>query len=264
MDFVGQERLFNIINSYSLKNMPHTILLLGEEGCGKKTVVKYLANKLKLRLIEVNSAVESDKLIEFQQSVLKSLFLIDLSKLRLEKEQNQFLKFIEEPSKNNYVILINTSEVGILQTVLNRCVKLRFEPYTVDQLKRIKRFNNEEIYKVCRTPGQLNSVSEQSFIEMNKLCETVVNKIKIASYANTISIATKINYKEDYNKFDFSAFLNLLEKTAEDTYLKSNNNYALTIYLCVNKAKQKLVQNSGMAKEAFMISLLDEMWRKTR
>lgn len=264
MDFVGQEKLLDRINGYSLKNMPHTILLLGEEGCGKKTVVRYLANKLNLKLIQVDSALSQDKIIEYQQSALKSLYLIDLTKLSLEKEQNQFLKFIEEPSKNAYVVLIDTSEVGILQTVLNRCIKLIFEPYTKEQLRQIKNFADDAIYKVCRTPGQLAYVSESSFAEMSKLCESIVLKIHTASYANTISIAARINYKEDYSKFDFSTFLNMLEKTAEELYLKMRDRQALTIYLCLNEYRQKLAQNGNLAKEAFMTSLLDELWRRTR
>jgi DNA polymerase III delta prime subunit len=264
MDFVGQEKLLKTINGYSWKTMPHTILLLGEEGCGKKTIVRYLASKLNLKLIQVDYSISQDKIIEYQQSALKSLYLIDMTQLRLEKSQNQFLKFIEEPSKNAYIVLINTSEVGILPTVMNRCVKLRFEPYTKEQLRQIKAFDDDNIYKVCRTPGQLACISESSFTEMSKLCESIVLKINSASYANTLSIATKINYKEDYDKFDFSTFLNALEKTTEDLYLKMRDRQALIVYLCINEYRQKLAQNGNISKEAFMTSFLDELWRRTR
>lgn len=264
MDFIGQERLLNKINGYSSQTMPHSILLIGEEGCGKKTIVKYIANKLNLRLVELNSAPGADKIIDFQQNAVRSLFLIDLTKLRLERDQNQFLKFIEEPSDNAYIILTNTTDIGILPTIANRCVKLKFEPYAKEQLKQIKKLGDDRIYNICRTPGQLAFISEESFADMRKLCETIVAKLGVASYANTISIATKVNYKDQYGKFDFSAFLRLLEKTAEDAYIDAKNAQALQIYLGVAKAKSKLAQNGSLAKEPFMISLLDRLWKETR
>lgn len=264
MEFVGQEQLFKTINGYTLKTMPHTILLLGEEGCGKKTIVKYIANKLKLELTVINKKIEPEQLTEYQQSAIKRLYMIDLTELRLEKDQNQFLKFIEEPSENSYIILINTSEIGILQTVLNRCVKLRFEPYTTEQLKQIKSFNNDFVYKVCKTPGQLSQLSEEKVIDMYNVCDTIVHKLNIASYPNTISIAARINYKEDYKKFDFTTFLNMLEAVASESYLKENNLLALHIYLYSVSRRQGLVQNSSIAKENFMLSYLDGLWRAIR
>ena len=36
---VGQDKLLNIINSCSLDTLPRTIMLLGSEGSGKKTIV---------------------------------------------------------------------------------------------------------------------------------------------------------------------------------------------------------------------------------
>ena len=71
----------------------------------------------------------------------QSIYLIDLNDFT-EKQQNQFLKLIEEPSVNVYIALIAESEIGILDTILNRCIKYRLEPYTKAQLQEICLQNN--------------------------------------------------------------------------------------------------------------------------
>ena len=264
MEFVGQKNLLKTLNGYTFQTLPHTILLLGEDGCGKKTIVKYISNKFGLELIEIDNKVLPENLIDYQHRVVKTLYLIDLSKFALEKAQNQFLKFIEEPSDSVYVVLINTSEVGILPTILNRCQKLRFEPYNINELKQIKQFDNELIYKVCKTPGQLKNIDDKKINELYSLCSTMTHKIQAAPYANMISIAPRINYKEDYTKFDFETFLNMLEYVSITSFIQEQNNTAAKIYLYVSKRRQELLQNSRIQKEPFMINLLDELWKETR
>lgn len=264
MSFIGQQKLFKVINSYTSKTLPHTLLFIGPDGCGKKTIAKFLANKLGFDFVKITSNVDYTTLMEYQQKPIRTIYLIDLSQLRLEKDQNKFLKFIEEPSNTVYTILINNSEANILQTILNRCVKLRFESYTIEQLKQIKLFDNELVYKVCTTPGQLNNVDAKKINDLYDLCKAISTKIAQTSYANMLSIVPRINYKEDYNKFEINTFLNMLEVVAFQEYINNENKSALQIYLVVTKRRQALLQNSNIAKETFMTSLLDQLWKETR
>ena len=43
---IGQARLVNIINNYTMSTLPKFLLFFGVMGCGKKTFAKYLADKL--------------------------------------------------------------------------------------------------------------------------------------------------------------------------------------------------------------------------
>ena len=264
MDFVGQEALFKTINGWTPQTAPKTILLLGEEGCGKKTVVKYIANRLGLEFIDVCGGLTPERLIDWQQSPIRRLYQIDLTKLALDKDQNQFLKFIEEPSPAAYIALIAESEAGILPTVLNRCVKLRFAPYSVENLKKVKAFSNEALYLICRTPGKLKNASEKGLGEMQALCDAIVTKFDKAPYPNALSIVPRINYKDNYSKFDFCGFLDMLEDTAKKSYIESGSELAYKIYMHVAKRRDELGQNGRIAKEAFMTSLMDGLWRETR
>ena len=151
MEFIGQQALLNILSSYTLSTLPKTILFIGEKGCGKRTVAKILANRLNLELVTFESDFAGEDLVEFQQKPVETLYMIDLANFS-EKQQNQFLKFIEEPSPYVYVLLIAESESGVLDTILNRCMKYQFENYSVDQLKQIAEYTNVLIYMTTYFP----------------------------------------------------------------------------------------------------------------
>jgi len=278
-EFVGQKKLLKTINSYTLQSLPHTILLLGEEGSGKKTIVKILSNKLSMPIVNIFDEVVkrwtpgkppsrpeiiTELLNDYTIRALHTIYVVDISYFDTENYQNQFLKFIEEPPAYAHIILINISEAGILPTIINRCQKLRTEPYKIGELKQIKKFDNELAYKVCKTPGQLNSIDEKTLTDMYNLCSTMVDKITITPYANMMSIAARINYKEDYNKFDFETFLNMLEYVSLDKFISGKNDIARKMYLYTIKRRQELIINTSVQKEPFMINLLDGLWKEVK
>ncbi len=129
VNVIGQPKLMSTINSYTIQTLPKSLMFVGPTGCGKHTLAKYIANKFELDFIEIDEKISSVDLEDFLYSTLDTVYLIDLNKFS-EKQQNQFLKFIEEPTKSVYVILITNSEVNVLNTILNRCIKFSFEPYT--------------------------------------------------------------------------------------------------------------------------------------
>jgi DNA polymerase III gamma/tau subunit len=135
---IGQANLLKKLDSFDTNTLPRAILLIGEEGCGKKTVSRYLASKLNLKLVDIKEKIEPEQLVNYQYCLNKTLFVIDLRNFLTKegKNQNNFLKFIEEPGKNAYIMLLANSEVGILPTILNRCAKFYFESYTIEDLKK--------------------------------------------------------------------------------------------------------------------------------
>lgn len=258
---IGQTKLIEKLNSYSLDTLPKSILFLGPIGSGRKTLIRNLADRLNLEIVEVTEKVDSEKIVEYQQSPNKKLYLIDLNDFT-EKQQNQFLKLIEEPSVNVYIALIAESEIGILDTILNRCIKYRLEPYTRAQLQEICLQNNYEItdliFEVAKTPGAIMTLDINKLDELYSLCTNIVNKIIYASIANTTSISTKINYKEDYDKYDFKMFFNMLIHCAFEKYLEDQSELALKIYLFTSNYVKDL-QIKTLNKESFVINFLLEL-----
>ena len=121
-NIIGQEKLVNKLKSYTFISMPKTLLFIGESGCGKHFISNRLSKYLGVDLVEITTQTTAEELVEYYQSSLPRIYLINLSSF-VEKQQHKFLKFIEEPSSNMRVVLTAESEVGILPTILNRCIK---------------------------------------------------------------------------------------------------------------------------------------------
>ena len=262
---IGQEKLVKALEGYTLETAPKTILFLGQSGCGKSWIANAFAKQLDLEVVVVQPDSTAEKLIEYYQCPINKMYLIDLKEIT-EKDQNKFLKFIEEPSKTMNIILMAESTVGILPTILNRCVKYVFEPYTPEQLKQFDWAVNcsEEIaYEICKTPGQLLELSADNLDQALGLCRAIVSSVDKASYANTLSIVTKINLKDDAKKIDFKLFFDLMTYAAFDDYKKNNNELSFKIYLYTIRQQAKAL-NINVAKEAFLLNYLDNIWRLAR
>ena len=262
---IGQEKLVKALEGYTLETAPKTILFLGQSGCGKSWIANAFAKQLDLEVVVVQPDSTAEKLIEYYQCPINKMYLIDLKDI-VEKDQNKFLKFIEEPSKTMNIILMAESTVGILPTILNRCVKYVFEPYTPEQLKQFDWAVNcsEEIaYEICKTPGQLLELSADNLDQALGLCRAIVSSVDKANYANTLSIVTKINLKDDAKKIDFKLFFDLMTYVAFDDYKKNNNELSFKIYLYTIRQQAKAL-NINVAKEAFLLNYLDNIWRLVR
>ena len=262
---IGQGKLVKALEGYTLETAPKTILFLGQSGCGKSWIANAFAKQLDLEVVVVKPDSTAEKLIEYYQCPINKMYLIDLKDI-VEKDQNKFLKFIEEPSKTMNIILMAESTVGILPTILNRCVKYVFEPYTPEQLKQFDWAVNcsEEIaYEICKTPGQLLELSADNLDQALGLCRAIVSSVGKANYANTLSIVTKINLKDDAKKIDFKLFFDLMTYTAFDDYKKNNNELSFKIYLYTIRQQAKAL-NINVAKEAFLLNYLDNIWRLAR
>ena len=262
---IGQEKLVKALEGYTLETAPKTILFLGQSGCGKSWIANAFAKQLDLEVVVVQPDSTAEKLIEYYQCPINKMYLIDLKEIT-EKDQNKFLKFIEEPSKTMNIILMAESTVGILPTILNRCVKYVFEPYTPEQLKQFDWAVNcsEEIaYEICKTPGQLLELSADNLDQALSLCRAIVSSVDKANYANTLSIVTKINLKDDAKKIDFKLFFDLMTYAAFDDYKKNNNELSFKIYLYTIRQQAKAL-NINVAKEAFLLNYLDNIWRLAR
>jgi replication-associated recombination protein RarA len=259
MNIIGQTKLVSLIDSYTLQTLPKTLMFIGPAGCGKHTITKYLADKFNFDLVEIDENVTASDLEGFLHKTINTLYLIDLNKFS-EKQQHQFLKFTEEPSQSVYITLVVNSEVAVLNTILNRCIKYHFEPYTKAQLEQITNTTiNELAFKIFQTPCKLLNLTENSFKDMLELAEKVVHKINYATYANALVISTKINYKDLYNKIDFDLFFDVVEYLALEDFKNNNNNQSLTVFTVTNKFKQ-YIAHPNLIKEILMINYLTTLW----
>ena len=259
-NIIGQEKLLaRIATYYSTQFLPKTLLFLGPTGCGKHLISKYIAEEFKLDYKEINEDVTNIELEDYLHGTIDTLYVISLNEFT-EKQQNQFLKFIEEPSKSVYVILTATSEAGVLPTILNRCIKYNFEPYTKEQIEQITNTSvNDQAFKIFQTPGKLLNLTEAGFNEIIDLAGKTVMNVGRAEYANALVIATKINYKDLYNKIDFDLFLDAVEYLALEDYKSNANPQSFIVFQITNKFKQYATQQR-LIKETLMLNYITTLW----
>ena len=260
MNIIGQNKLLSKIDTYyTMNSLPKTMMFIGSAGCGKHTIAKHVAENFNLDYVEINENVSASDLDDYLYSTIDTLYVINLSEFT-EKQQNQFLKFIEEPSKSVYVILTATSEAGILNTILNRCIKYNFEQYTKEQVEQITNTSiNDLAFKIFQTPGKLLNLTEAGFQSIIELASNLVQNISRASYANTLVISTKINYKDLYNKIDFNLFLDAVEYLAFEDYKNNRSEQSFTIYRVTNQFKQYATK-TNLIKETLMLNYLTTLW----
>ena len=96
---IGQESLLNKLKSYPIFEFPHSILLVGEEGCGKHTIAEEISKYFDFEFLDITNSINLDTIVEINQRLVSTMYLINMNKLT-DREQNIILKF------GNFLILL--------------------------------------------------------------------------------------------------------------------------------------------------------------
>lgn len=264
---LGQKNLISKLTSYTIYTFPQTILILGESGSGKHMLVReVISPHLKLDVIDITDNISNEYISEIQLRFAPSIYVINVSAIS-EKEQNMILKLIEEPLNNSYLILLSNSPQLVIPTVLNRCIVYNMENYTREEMFSFMDYKKESTKEfainICTTPGQVSYTSEEQADELQELSKKIVEKIKTASFDNTLKISTKLNYKNDVNKFNIDVFLNSLTFTLFNEYKTNNNDFILKLYYKTIECKNKLI-NPRLNKEILIENYLTGIWKMSR
>lgn len=253
---LGQENLSKKLKEFTLLSFPHTTLFLGEEGSGRKTLIKEVCASLGLTPHFVEDFTELDFI--YESSSLQA-YVIDVDQLT-EKNQNNLLKVIEETLSNTYYMLIAESEASLLDTVLNRCFVIRMETYSREVLKSFLREDqSEDLLQYVNTPGKILKASNCKIKDLIALGDLIVTKLNKANYSNTLSIASKINYKDEYDKFDFELFLNVVTQKLYNSWITTKNTKAFKGYMYSIDEHKKL-RDKRLNKQNFMFNYLTGLW----
>lgn len=263
---IGQTRLVAQVLNYTFETMPSTLLLLGEAGCGKTYITQKLAKQLGLDIVVLNSQTTAEELLAYSQAAVPALYHLDLSQTT-EKAQNKFLKFIEEPPSTIKVILEAESECGILPTILNRCNKIVFDPYTVEELQSFSwapKSADPLFYRFCNTPGKLNEIgTAENFIELVNYCKYIIARLpamNILQYAEGIAISLPLQVRKNKtSKFDCDLFLKVLAYIAFEEYKQTKSEVSFNIYRLTINQRQKLL-NKTYSKNTFILNFFNQLW----
>jgi DNA polymerase-3 subunit delta' len=220
---LGFESVKSSLSSLYQKNkLHHAILLYGAKGSGKASFAKEFVNEIlenknfhhpDILLIEKEAGkkeigVEKIRTISTflnQTSAISAhkFIIIDSACELTRSASNAILKILEEPRRNNFLILIAHSKSKILPTILSRCQIVKTPALSLENFSKILHKKNpnlrfeeiEFLSKICE--NSLAEIFEQSVdlagiyqdflksIQQRKLEESLLKKIadKNFSYA---------------------------------------------------------------------------------
>ena len=258
MTIVGQDKLINFIDKHTLSNLPRTIMLEGLSGSGRHSICNYIAEKFNLIIEDISDNLTYEKIEEINLRVEPFLYIIDASKLTV-KNENAILKFLEEPLKNAFIILLSENRYNQIETIRNRCRILTMETYSEEDLKTFITNKDDEhiILTICKTPGDIIKMQSHPIKDMLDLCIKIFEKIHVASFANTLTLSNNIAFKNEKDKYDFNIFFKALLYVAM-VRVRNNEANAITEYQLTNEYYNKsLVRNvdKKVLFENFLIKL---------
>lgn len=230
--FEASENFNFLKNLYIKKKLPKVLMLSGKKGSGKATLVNHLLyyifdkenyneeiNELKSssffhnqflndiypNIIYLSGADFKNVKIEnirnlktkiFQTSIsnMPRFIILDDIELFNNNSLNALLKIIEEPSINNYFILINNKSKPLIETIKSRCLDIKI---ILSEKKRINtiQFLIDKFKIKLNIDFKLSNLSPGQFIKFNYIIDQ--NKILIDDeYIKNLSILLNL-YKKN-------------------------------------------------------------------
>ena len=270
----GLEKEFiNIVKLHELSRLPKVLMLSGDKGIGKFTLVyHFLTNHFDKNNYDLNELkIDENSFFtkQFLNNIFPNIIYVRGSNLKIEEirnlktsilktsivEKDRFvifddiellntsccnalLKIIEEPSVNNYFILINNKKKKIIETIHSRSIEFKISLKSqkrVNTIKSlIKKYNLDNIIIDYKN----STISPGNFLKFNNICSKY-----------------KINLNIDYLN-NFSLLLNLYKK--EKNYIIIDLILYLTEIYFYNAANEKGRLDKVLEDKTFVINNLNK------
>lgn len=210
---IGQYNLLKKIDNYTIANFPHSILLVGERGSEQEDICKYISNKFDFALFDITEELKDNSLIDYINQVkVLTLYTINISVLD-ERIQNILLKLFEEPNAYTYIILLCENDNLVLDTIKTRSYRLDLDKYTRTMLEPLIESEDKDlILSICHTPGQIEVANHTDIKSLFDLCSNLPELLKYMSLYDILKYSDKINFSDEYDKYDLFLFIRVLRK----------------------------------------------------
>lgn len=262
---VGQKKLVSMIDNTQLDVWPSTIVLYGDFGCGKHLLLNYISEKFGLATLELTEILNQETIENIYQKPEPTIYYLDSNKLSV-KQQNMILKFIEEPLKGSFIVILCENKSKLIDTVWNRCQILSFESYTKEELNSFienHSDNDDYILSIATTPGQVKLLQSYDIAGMLDLSNKMFDKMSTASFSNTLSISDKVAFKDEKDKIDIRVFIKVLINCITNKIKVQDNNVYYKMFNLVNELNYKSKLANVDMKYLFD-TFLSKLWKVSR
>ena len=211
---IGQEYLRNQLKSIYGDPKPRFLLLVGDKGSGKKTVLYDVFSSSALYIIGMdNKAISIDQvrgLIETANRMHNTLFVIfDIDRISINA-QNALLKIVEEPPNDNCFIATASNSGNVLPTIKSRAQTLYMDKYSTLEKQKIaesvidNKYHDKivDIVQICETPGDIITICSYGPEEFMDYIYSLYNNLPSSGLTNAFKAGEKIALKADSEGFD--------------------------------------------------------------
>ena len=183
------------------------------------------------------------RIVEKPISSSKKVYIIDDADTMTEESQNCLLKTLEEPPEYAMIILIASNENRMLQTIKSRCVIIRFEDLTNEEISQILHTNDQDIIRLCEgSVAKADTISEKremfaqlkiiaDYLGKNSLIDVLNNSDLLYSSKDDImtllDFLNIIFFEKAKENIKYSKAISIIEKTKKK--ILANNNYDMCI-----------------------------------
>ena len=279
---IGNNKVKEFLKSaIETNNVSHSYMFVGKSGIGKKMLAKEYAREIMclnkeesnsekcnscikfeansnpdyIEIIPDEKTLKIDKIRKMQEKIAekpivsnKKVYIIDEADTMTEESQNCLLKTLEEPPEYAVIILIVSNESKMLPTIKSRCVKVKFDILSNEEIKEIYSHLSNEMIELLE--GSLENVETieakaRQYDELTRISDILESGDLVKAFNNCDLLYTEkcdiMNMLEYLNMIFFKKrnikAIDTIEKTKRK--ISQNNNYDMCIdYLIMNICKK--------------------------
>lgn len=211
VELIGQKEAKTFVKVR--KSLPNCIIIHGPRQSGKKTLARYIAEKVGYDCIFIDNKIDSIReMIDLSSSLAEpTLFVTHVSEMS-NAAKNSLLKVTEEPPKNVHICLIAYSENEVLSTLVSRSWVIPILPYSQDEvgyyLEKFVKSSKDimELAHLFSNPGQIqliiNNYGKEGLSLYLEKVKFFHENILEASASNALKIVDWFKLKESDNRED--------------------------------------------------------------
>lgn len=215
---IGQIYTKQFVEGLITKNyLPRFMLIIGDEGSGRKTLAHYIANKFEGNycvVTDIRIASIRDMITEAYKQKTPMLYLVPDIDNMSQEAQNALLKLTEEPPNKAHFVMTVEDLNNILPTIKSRAYPVFMDKYKKDEIHEYAETKNlgeavisAMVVDVCETPGEVNKFIESGAEKFYDFVDKVVDNVDNITIANLLKITTYMDLKDTGSGYDVKLFL---------------------------------------------------------